>query len=111
MKTSLKGFNEACVTFIGTTEAGRAVKLTANNEIAPCGNGDDFIGFCISSKDNISCVQLGGFIKVPYSGSAPKVGFNRLSADANGGVKLSENGREHLVTEVDTIGSVAGIIL
>mgnify|MGYP003292065229 FL=1 len=38
---------------------------------------------------------------MPYTGTAPTAGLNKLGANSNGGVKVSTNGSEFLVVSVD----------
>ena len=48
---------------------------------------------------------------VKYSGTDPVIGYNKLAADGNGCVKVSDNGRLILVTDVDKVNKEIDIIL
>ena len=64
--------------------------------------------------DGKACsVQLGGLVRVPYSGeTAPAVGWNLLAADGNGGVSVvTSGGHSYLAVEVDTTGKTMTIML
>ena len=75
-------------------------------------------GFCgvvaAMGRDGKACsVQLGGLVRVPYSGeTAPAVGWNLLAADGNGGVSVvTSGGHSYLAVEVDTTGKTMTIML
>lgn len=113
MKTSLNGFNEAMATFKaeGLPVVSGVVKLSDDMTVSQCADGDKFIGVCAGLESGYACVQLSGYATVSYTGTAPALGCAKLSADGKGGVKADENGREHIVTDVDTTKKTAGIIL
>lgn len=47
---------------------------------------------------------------LPYSGTAPTVGFATLAADSNADATASASGREVLVTEVDATAKTVGVL-
>ena len=101
MSVSFGGFNSNTATFKTTEEiaAGTPVKITESATVAPCAQGDDFVGFVIDCDGKYASVQLSGTVTVPYTSSAPECGFTELAA-AEGGV-ASGSGREYLVLAVD----------
>ena len=113
MNISMKGYGENTATFNadGIVCASHTVKMANNLTVAPCQDGDDFIGVAVNIRNALACVQLDGYTKVTFSGTAPAVGYCSLVADGNGGVKVSEGAREYLVTDVDAVNGTAGIIL
>ena len=113
MDISMKGYGENTSTFRtnGVVCTSHTVKMDNNLTVAPCNSGDAFIGTVINVKNEYACVQLDGFVTLTYTGTAPSVGYCKLVADGNGGVKVSESGREYLVTEVYTAEKTVGIIL
>ena len=113
MNISMKGYGENTATFgtDGIVCASHTVKMAENFTVAPCQSGDEFIGIAVNVRNNIASVQLDGYTKVTFSGTAPVVGYCSFVADGNGGVKVSEGAREYLVTDVDTANNTAGIIL
>jgi len=115
MSISFGGIGEYAATFYNSPDApaaaGRAVKISGNGEVSLCSAGDGFAGVCISAGPQFAAVQLRGFVKLPYSGAAPSLGFCRLSADGSGGVKADSSGREHLIVEVDSTAKTVGLFL
>ncbi|NMP37112.1 MAG: hypothetical protein GX051_03160 [Clostridiales bacterium] len=115
MSVSFNGFNEKILTFktSGTVAAGAPVQLTSSGTVAASANDASFCGIAVTvSSDGFAGVQLCGYIEVPYSGTAPAVGYALLESNGNGGVKVdTTNGRSVLVATVDTTASKVGIIL
>ncbi|MCR4924728.1 MAG: hypothetical protein K5917_00405 [Clostridiales bacterium] len=114
MKVSFNGFNETNATFETATalDKGALVKMSSNGKVAACTEDDKFIGVVIHSEDDVATVQLNGYIRVAYSGTAPSVGYAKLLADTTGKkVSVDADGREYLVIDVDTTNSFVGIIL
>lgn len=113
MKISMKGYGENTATFNtdGIVCVSHPVKITDNYTVSPCTSGDSFAGVAVNVKNEIACVQLDGFATVTYSGTAPTTGYCTLVADGNGGIKVSADGREYLVVDVDTVNKTAGIII
>lgn len=115
MSISFGGIGEYAATFYNDSSApaiaGKLVKISGNGEVSACSEGEVFAGACISAGTEFAAVQLRGFVKLPYSGTAPNLGFSKLSADADGGIKADSTGREYLVVEVDTSASIAGLFL
>ena len=106
MKVSFEGIGETITTFYsggGCKDA--PVKLTQNGTVAPCANGETFIGVGIFDDTDYSAVRIAGFTTMPYSGTAPALGFVKLVADGNGGVKTGSSGESYLVLETGS-GSV-----
>ena len=112
MKVSFEGIGETVVTLhsAGNT-AGMCVKLSANKTAAACAAGERIAGLSLADKGGFACVQLGGAVTVPYTGTAPAVGFAILTADGNGGVKTAETGDSYVVVDKDTTAKTLTIIL
>lgn len=112
MSISFHGIGQVCTTFLGEciTE-GHVVKMTGNSTVAPCGDGENFCGVAVCCKDDACSVQVDGFAVLPYSGTAPTVGWSSLAADGTGGVKTDEGGRSYLVVHVDTTAKTVSIKL
>lgn len=133
MSVSFEGVGQVCATFLGgkLTE-GQVVKLTGSGTVGACSAGDSFIGAALCCKDDACTVQVGGFVTVSYTGTAPTVGWCALTADGNGGVKAAaaeaaaleeaggsgtagggktENSRMLPVVSVDTTAKTATILL
>ncbi len=103
MSVSYEGFNMNALTFHCSSKInkGMAVKINKSDSVVPCADGDVFHGFAVEGDDKYVSVQLKGIVTVPYTGTAPTAGLNKLGANSNGGVKVSTNGSEFLVVSVD----------
>ena len=113
MNVSFSGFNEKSTTFISAANVtvGSVVKITENGTVANCANGDIFCGVATDVRSDCATVQLTGYIRLPYSGSAPSLGYTALVADGNGAVAVGENGKTYLVTDIDKTDSTVGFML
>ncbi len=86
----------------GSCAADKVCMLSADGEADGCTSGGRFMGLCEEVKQGLAAVQVAGFAKVKYSGTAPALGFTKLAADGNGGISANSNGQEYLVMAVDT---------
>ncbi|MDO4815167.1 MAG: hypothetical protein Q4A83_00995 [Bacillota bacterium] len=112
MKVSFEGIGEQVVSFAANGEVkGAFVKMSSNGTVAACSAAENFMGYCINAEDGFADVQTHGYITCPYTGTAPHVGYNQLTADANGKVKTAQTGREYLVLDVDTTANTLGFIM
>ncbi len=115
MSISFNGFNEKAATleFTGTIANGDVVKMSANNKVAACVADNDFCGVLKQGEsDSFATVQLCGYAEVPYTGTAPTVGYSTLAGNGTGGVKVvTTGGKSHLVLNVDTTAKVVGFLL
>ena len=113
MDISLNGFGEKAVTFAAADGvlAGMPVKLTASGTVGPCAAGDVFCGVALNVRGGYASVQLGGYVILPFNGTAPAVGYQSLAAAAGGKIAAGETGRSLLVTDVDEAAKTCGIIL
>jgi len=109
MNISFNGVGERVATFVSANETrGVPVKVTANGTVSACSDGDKFCGVALAVRNGMNSVQLGGYLELPYSGTAPGFGPVKLAADGAGGVKTSSSGQECLVVFVgtDTVGFI-----
>ncbi len=114
MNVSLNGFREAAVTFETDEKLspGTPVKLTANGTAGSCADGDVFCGAVENARCGYAAVQLSGYVRLPFSGTAPEVGYQMLCAAADGKIKTAATGgRSLLVTDVDQAAQTCGVIL
>lgn len=79
------------------------VKAAATGEI-PC-------GICTKIRNGLASVVFAGHVTVPFSGTAPGLGYHKLSADGNGGIKTDANGKYCLVVYVNEADKTADIIM
>ena len=113
MSVSFEGVGQVCATFLGggLTE-GQVVKMTGNGTVGGCGANDAFCGVALCCKEDACTVQVGGFVSVSYSGTAPVVGWQTLAADGEGGVKAAGTGGVNcLVADVDAAAKTVTILL
>ena len=114
MKICYEGIGQWAATFEaeGVSEGG-AVKLGGNGKVTACAAGDSFCGvaLCLSHDGSGCTVQLSGMAQLAYTGTAPAVGYAKLSANGSGGVKTDSNGREYLLVEVDTTEKTVTMVL
>ena len=120
MNVSFQGFGEQVLTFETDEElkAGIPVKVTESGKVAACGDGESFAGVTVSpSREGLAAVQMGGYVRMKYTGTAPAFNRTVVTADASGGIKAASAaggdaaGREVLVVELDAAGGYIGIIL
>ncbi len=113
MKFSMNGYGENTATFRadGIVCCSQTVKMSDNYAVAPCADGDAFIGTAVNVRNEVACVQLAGYTTLTFSGTAPVVGYNALASDGKGGVKVLDGAKEYLVVNVDTDNMTVGIIL
>lgn len=113
MNVSFSGFNEKSTTFICAQDVtiGSVVKVTENGTVSPCVSGDVFCGVVTDVRSDCATVQLTGYIRMPYSGAAPSLGYTALAADGNGAVSSNENGKIYLITDIDTTDNTVGFML
>lgn len=114
MKVSFNGFNEKTATFEAETgvTAGMPVKITENGVVGKCGENDSFCGVALNVRGGFAAVQLTGYIKLPYDESnPPKLGYQSICCTLDNKIKTGENGRNILITDIDTFEKTCGMIL
>ena len=113
MKVSFEGVGEQVLSFMKASgvEKGSLVKLSANATVAKCAAGDNFAGVCIKADDSFADVKTAGYVELGYTGTAPAVGFAKLTAAGDGKVKTADTGREYLIIKVDSAAAVVGFIM
>lgn len=109
------GINQTILSFTAGSgcEEGKLCRLSGSAMVKGCSEGEAFHGLVQRIyPGNLSGVVLRGVVRVSYSGTAPAVGWTKLAADGNGGVKAdSESGREYLVLKVDKSAGTTEIYL
>ena len=113
MKVSFEGVGEQVLSFVKASgvEKESIVKLSANATVAKCAAGDNFAGVCIKADDSFADVKTAGYVELGYTGSAPAVGYAKLTAAGADKVKTADTGREYLVIKVDSSAAVVGFIM
>lgn len=85
----------------GGAVAGGVCKYSENDTVAVPGAGESFHGVCVFLKKDQAAVQVKGFATLPYTGTAPGLGYVQLAANGNGGVQVGADGPQRLVAAVD----------
>lgn len=112
MKVSYEEIGHMSATFAADSgEKGQMCKMESNGRVAPCADGEAFIGVMEGIRKGFTAVQLHGFAEVGYSGTAPALGYVNLVANGNGGVKTGSGVKAYLVVSVDTAAQTAIIEL
>lgn len=111
MNISYEGIGHFGVTFPAAgCAAGAVCKMGADGIVTACASGDKFCGLVEGVNGTQAGVQVGGFVTVSYTGTAPAMGYVNLCADGNGGVKAG-TGREYLVAAVDSTAMTVTFML
>lgn len=100
------------VTFASDDAAeGQVCKMSANGTVTACDEDDAFIGVVESIRGGFASVVLNGYVELPYSGTAPDLGYAILAADDAGGVAEAEAGRTCLIVTIDSTNGTLGMFL
>jgi hypothetical protein len=122
MEISLLGFGERVATFAAAegVAAGVLVKISANGTVAPCTAGDVPCGLCVNVRGGFAAVQLGGYLRLPYTGTVA-LGRALIAANTSSSVKAVESPKDEstaaasgvpvLVTDIDESAEILGCIL
>ena len=87
----------------GGVALGQPCKCSGGRAMAKAAGGEAFQGLCLWQRDGIAGVQVDGFVTLPYTGSAPTVGFCILAANGSGGVQTSASGISRMIVDVDSV--------
>lgn len=114
MNISLNDAGALCVSMEAQEglKAGDLCKITGNCKVGKAAAGDVAFGLVKLVRDGVATVQVEGYAKLPYSGTAPGLGYTTLAADNAGGMKsVSTGGKAYFVCEVDTTAGRLGLLL
>ena len=113
MNNYFSGFNTKEITLFAAenVKKGNAVGLKDSGTVTVPSAGAVFCGVCTAVRNGRASVVLTGHTTVSYSGTAPTIGYCKLACDGNGGVKVSDGGREYLVVDVDTAEKTIDILM
>ena len=113
MSISYKGILENVVTFKTETtlQEGDLVKISANDTVAKCTDGDLVDGIVVNVGDGIVSVQVRGFMTVKIA-SALTLGYTNIEASGSNVVETAETGgRPCTVINYSTTSGTAEILL
>ena len=110
---SMQGVGASCLSAKkgSAATAGYPCHFTANDTVADSANGAVFSGVIAGVRDELVTVQYRGFVTLPYTGTAPAVGYATLAANGAGGVKTASGGRSLLVVSVDPTAATVCVLL
>lgn len=114
MEVSFSGYGENAATFAAQAGVapGAPVKMAENGTVGVCAAGDDFCGAALSVRGGYAAVQLCGYVRLPYAGTAPAVGWRALSAAGGGKIQAAASGgRTLLVVDTDETAQTCGVVL
>ncbi len=83
-------------------QAGAVCRYHENDTVTAASAADPIHGICVYEKNGLASVQVKGFVTLPYTGTAPGVGYAQLAANGSGGVQTASSGPLYLVAKVDT---------
>lgn len=119
-RVDFKGINELVVTFktddsLKVADEGKLVKSVETDTVGKCGDGDLFLGEMLKFEDRGTCsVRMEGYFELPYSGTAPTVGYELLVSDKDGKVKTAgadSNGVPVRIVRVNTDKKLVGFFI
>lgn len=110
---TMEGIAQECATFqtSSSLNPGIPCKLIAKMLVAPCQDGDEFIGVAARQEGALCSVIFRGFVTLHFSGTAPTYGYVGLAADGAGGVKVSATAVKRLVVAVSTVSKTITLLL
>ena len=113
MEISFEGIGQVAATFMveGDIQPGMAVAMTGDSTVGMGADGDPICGVALSAKNGMAAVQVGGMVKVGYSGTAPAIGWGTVAGDGAGKIKTAADGTKCLILSVSTGDSTAVIKL
>lgn len=113
MSVSFQGTAELVLSFEegASVTDGAPVVIGANHQVVDATAGALFAGVALHSRRGVSAVQLKGYVELPYSATAPALGWVEMVADGDGGVKTAADGLRVLVISVDTADQTVGLYL
>ena len=104
MDICFEGVGQAAATFLVDGEdlqPGMVVALTGSGTVGLGVDGDEPCGVLLGGvRAGAAAVQIGGAVKVGYTGADPAAGWQELACDGQGGVKAG-GGLKCLVLAVD----------
>ena len=113
MTVSFDSIGQECVTFQCSSgvSAGTLCKLSLNGYVVPCCDGDPLHGVAMKQAAGLASLAIRGFVTLPYSGTAPTLGYCALAAADANTVKVLEGAREYLVAAVNSTDSTVTFLL
>ena len=94
-----------------TGTVGYPCHFSASSTVVNTARNGTLVGVIVGVRGSLVAVRYRGFVTLPYSGSAPSIGYSILVADGSGGVKTAQSGVSYLVASVDSSAKTVCILL
>lgn len=112
MAISYESIGQVCITCTNSGAAENVpCKIIYNNSISSCLDGNAIHGVVVATRGSLATVAISGFVTLPYTGTAPTLGFCPLAAASSGKVKKLDGAHEYLVISVDTTSKTVTFLL
>lgn len=115
MSVAFHGTEETVLSFEAQEVTnGWPVVIAQNNQVGDAKDGGELAGVALDVRMGYAAVQMKGYVELPYSGTAPGLGWNSFVANGTGGLRLAatgETGRRCLVVNLETVDKTAGLYL
>lgn len=110
---SMEGIGNQNITFCfdAAPKVGYPCAMASNYRICDAAADAAFFGVTQRLYNGYASVQTAGYVELPYTGTAPTVGWATLAADGSGAVKTAETGNRCLIVMVDKTNSKVGLFL
>ncbi|MBQ6430904.1 MAG: hypothetical protein IJJ99_03390 [Oscillospiraceae bacterium] len=103
MLISYDSIGQVCVTCQNSgVQLNQPCKMSTNCTITACQDADDLEGVVVATRGNLATVAVKGFVTLPYTGTAPNLGYCPIAATGTNKVKKLEGAREYVVFSVDS---------
>ncbi len=103
MLISYESIGQVCVTCYNSgVQVNQPCKMSTNCSIVACQDTNEIEGVVIASRGSLATVAIKGFVTLPYTGTAPTVGYCSIGATGTGKVKVVDGARKYVVFNVDT---------
>ena len=112
MSVSFYGTQEVVLSFeADTVTNGYPVVVSQNNQVSDAQDGAVPVGVALHVRQDIAAVQVKGYLELPYTETAPSLGWARIVANGQGGVKSAPEGLSCLLVNIDTDSKTVGLYL
>ena len=113
MTYSYEQIGNICISLDCTSDVqvGQVCQMYTSDCVCKAGADRIFDGVVASKKDSRAGVVVHGFVTVPFTGTAPSVGYRGLLSDGQGGVYSDEEGKNYLIVSVDTANKTVTFLL
>lgn len=103
MAISYEGIGQVCVTLYknNTVTVGCTCSMAGDNCVGVSEEDENFAGIAAAIRGKYVNMIISGVVTLPYTGTAPGVGYCALAGDGSGNVKYSTEGNIYRVLSVN----------